>query len=51
MAENELSVANIPLNEDEIQNYLNQFFEKVFSNDSYIKRNEICILLQKAIHL
>jgi len=40
MTEKKISVVNIPLNEDEMQDYINQYFKKVFSNDSYIRRSD-----------
>lgn len=40
IAEKKMSVVNIPLKETEMQDYLNQYFKKVFSNDYYIKRSD-----------
>ena len=58
LAENKLLVANIPLKEDDMQIYMDQYFKKVLSDDSYITRNDNSFitkgnlyLLQKVIHL
>lgn len=40
MTDKKLSVVNIPLKEDEMQDYINQYFKKIFSNDSYIRRSD-----------
>ncbi len=40
MTENKMSVVNIPLKEEEMQDYMNRYFKKVFSNDSYIRRSD-----------